>query len=653
MTIFKKTPWITVLILMCTFPSVYSEVDYNKHNIKEPTRLHQAPIPQVRQEIPPSLQQSKFNLPPTLKQRFDLLDHRASQKEKELIASDCNNMNKLASYKGEALANYIVNLPDFECHYDLFSLASLQATQIYSPENFSAIATRFVNEANTYNASNMALINLLIYLRAGYYLANYNAIEHPSLSLTEILRPGIKKLVDGHTLFKSNLVAPNTASETLNLIINMQDEAYYLTSMKNIVLGYTNNKNNPNAANALRQPSAASGFTGVLRVFFYAHNRNEGKFLLQKDTSYPEALNNFVINNRNSLSGTEIAYQLSDTANEVFRFLQYPAQKPSVKIITKNLLATTSMTGMDRDLWLAAAMGVKYNDNANCAEYNTCGFETRLADSLLKNKYTCSQTIKIKAQDMTLEQMQSSCNLLRTEESYFHDMLQTNHTPVANDHNTSLEVVVFDDYTSYSKYAAAIYSINTNNGGMYLEPGLDDIDQQARFIAHEASWMRPVFQVWNLKHEYIHYLDGRFNMFGDFKLSTAKPTVWWIEGIAEYLSKKNDNSEAINIARTGRYRLSQIFGNTYSMTDYTERAYPWGYMAIRFMFERHRNDVDNIIAKFRVGDYGSYKNTIDYIGTRYDSEFAKWVMSADTISEPTQPSSLLPPKTLLQTGLAK
>jgi hypothetical protein len=32
--------------------------------------------------------------------------------------------------------------------------------------------------------------------------------------------------------------------------------------------------------------------------------------------------------------------------------------------------------------------------------------------------------------------------------------------------------------------------------------------------------------------------DGRFDMEGDFAAATAKPTVWWIEGIAEYLSLK-------------------------------------------------------------------------------------------------------------------
>jgi microbial collagenase len=179
--------------------------------------------------------------------------------------------------------------------------------------------------------------------------------------------------------------------------------------------------------------------------------------------------------------------------------------------------------------------------------------------------------------------------------------------------------------------------MSTDNGGMYLEGDPAVPGNQARFVAHEASWLRPTFQVWNLQHEYIHYLDGRFDMKGDFTAGTAKPTVWWIEGIAEYLSRKNDNQESIDIAKTGTYKLSQIFGNTYSMQDYVTRAYRWGYMATRFMMEKHRSDVDAVIARFRVGDYDGYQTYMNYIGNRYDSEFITWVNAATTAGEPPLP----------------
>ena len=55
----------------------------------------------------------------------------------------------------------------------------------------------------------------------------------------------------------------------------------------------------------------------------------------------------------------------------------------------------------------------------------------------------------------------------------------------------------------------SIYGIDTNNGGMYLEGDPAAAGNQPRFIAYEAEWVRPAFQIWNLNHEYTHYLDGR------------------------------------------------------------------------------------------------------------------------------------------------
>jgi len=607
-------------------------------------RLKQAEPPHARTTLPPSLEQSTFKLPATTKPRYDLMPKNPSLRMQAMAATpECKNMDTLGTYHGAALADYLANLPDYECTYPLFSLSATQAANVYSSANFAAVVSRFTAEANTYSASNRALVNLALYLRAGYYLAGSNTIPLPAASQTTALRTPIRQLVEGSALYRPNAVASTTAGETIRLITNMHDEAYFLPSMKTVLARFTNSSSNPTAADALQDSNAAGGLTSALTVIFYAHSRPDGTPVLQNDASYPTALNNFVVQNKSALLTTPAAYELTDAANEAFRFMQYSGLKAMVKPMVQATLASSTMTGNDSGLWLAAASAVKYYDNANCSQYGTCDYEKKLADVVLKYSYTCSPTLRIRAQDMTTAQMQDSCAILGKEEAYFHEMLQTNKKPVANDLNTSLELVVFDDYTNYSKYASVIYGISTDNGGMYLEGDPSAAGNQARFIAHEASWLRPTFSVWNLQHEYVHYLDGRFDMKGDFSEGTSKPTVWWIEGIAEYMSLGNNNQQSIDMAKTGTYKLSQIFGNTYSMSDYVNRAYRWGYMATRFMNERHRADIDTVVAKFRVGDYEGYQSYMNYIGTRYDSEFASWVNSATTAGTPPLPTVSLPP----------
>lgn len=616
-------------------------LEYQKHS-HENQKLKQAPLPHARSVLPPSAEQIKFNLPPSKKDLQALYAHKKSSATSSTVmaaapTTACKDMATMASYSGAALANYLVSLPDPECTYGLFSLSAAQGAGMYSATNMNAVASRFAQEASAYNASNIALVNLTLYLRAGYYLASDSTIPAPAASILSNLRAPIKQLIDGTALYAPNAAWSNTASEVFKLVTNLNDEAYYLPSVKNVFVRYTNTPANPNAVNGLLQTSAAGAFTGALTVMFYAHGRSAAASIIQ-DISYPAALNNFVVNNKAALLNTSNAYQLSDTENEAFRFMKYPTLLPNVKPMVKNQLATSSMTGTDSDLWLNAASAVDYYDSANCSEYGTCNYKTQLANIVLKTSYTCSPSIKIRAQDMTTTQLQDSCNILGVEEGYFHNMLVTNQQPVANDNNKSLELVVFDDYTNYSKYAGVLFGISTDNGGMYLEGDPADVNNQARFIAHEASWLRPVFSVWNLEHEYVHYLDGRFDMAGDFGAGVEKPTVWWIEGVAEYLSHRNNYQAAIDAAKTGTYKLSTIFGNTYSMSDYVARAYRWGYMAVRFMNERHRSDVDAIVAKFRVGDYAGYQTYMNNIGTKYDAEFATWVQSATVAGEPPLPT---------------
>lgn len=603
-------------------------------------RLTQPPMPRERQTLPPSDDQVRYNLSPTQKPRTDLLPRNQSAKQASTLAAtpDCKDMNKMATYSGSALADYLVSLPDYECTYPLFSVTGAQANTIFSAANMNAVVSRVTQLQPGYNATNMALVNLVLYLRAGYYVASSGTIPEPAASLKTSLRLPLARLIEGSALYQHNAAASTTAAEVLRLVTNMHDEAYFLPSMKTVITRFTNRSGYPTAVEALKNYSASGGLTGALTVLFRAHSDPAGVQLLQNDISYANALNAFIVNNKSALLGTGFAYQLNDAANENFRFMQYANLKPAVKVQVKNTLATSTMSGADSDLWLAAADAVKYYDNANCAEYGTCNYEKTLADTILKFSKQCSPTLKLRAQEMTEAQMQEVCSTLATQETFAHAMLKTNRTPVAQDNNTALELVVFDDYTNYNKYAGRLYNISTDNGGMYLEGDPAAAGNQARFIAHEASWLRPTFKVWNLEHEYVHYLDGRFDMYGDFTLGTSVPTVWWIEGIGEYLSLKNNNQPAIDMARTRTYKLSDIFKNTYSMSDYQNRAYRWGYMATRFMMEKHRADVDNILGKFRIGDYARYQTFINQIGTAYDAEFAAWADTATTAGEPTLPN---------------
>ena len=258
-----------------------------------------------------------------------------------------------------------------------------------------------------------------------------------------------------------------------------------------------------------------------------------------------------------------------------------------------------------------------------CSDYGICNFATELKTLVLSQTYTCSPTIRILSQDMTEHQHQAACDKMGYEETYFHNTLQTGNQPVADDYNTQLQVNIFNSSTDYGKYAGPIFDIDTNNGGMYLEGDPAKPGNIPNFVAYEASYTNADHYVWNLEHEYVHYLDGRFNMYGGFAAPT-ETVVWWSEGLAEYVSKVDDNPSALDLIKNGNtYTLGEVFDTTYDGFD-VDRIYRWGYLAVRFMFERHHDDVNLMLVETRRGNWSNYKAIVDQWAVQYQSEFLQW-----------------------------
>lgn len=264
-------------------------------------------------------------------------------------------------------------------------------------------------------------------------------------------------------------------------------------------------------------------------------------------------------------------------------------------------------------------------------------------DLILQRQHICSATLSLRSEALTPEQEQAACEQLGRLEKEFHRLFSgsTNKTltPVKHDNNHSLRANIYRDQASFALYASKHFNMPTNNGGMYLE-GLPELtDNHAEFVAYQ----REQGKVHNLGHEYIHYLDGRFNLYGDFCANLhdshaapencPKPApqtpylVWWGEGIAEYLAHGKNNPAAILQGKKKTYRLSQLFDTGYENNNDSTRIYSWGYLAVRFMLERHREQIEQMLAFTRIGDYPRYQALIRSWGNSLDDEFAAWIES--------------------------
>lgn len=212
-------------------------------------------------------------------------------------------------------------------------------------------------------------------------------------------------------------------------------------------------------------------------------------------------------------------------------------------------------------------------------------------EDVLPFEHTCSPTLRLRAQDLTLDQAEGICRELGAEEQQFHQQMETGWQPVADDHNEALELVVFDSSADWKRYGSALFGgVSTDNGGIYIEGDPARPGNQARFFAYEAEWKRPAFQVWNLRHEYVHYLDGRFNQYGSFGHYPLNRTTWWSEGLAEFIAHGQCFARGLdNVAgrpASDRPALADILHLDYDKGG--EMVYSWSYTVHRFLSETGR-----------------------------------------------------------------
>jgi len=501
----------------------------------------------------------------------------------------------------------------------IYNISGPDATALFSEANMIAIANAINSRASSYTGEDTTGLEALFYFFRGAF---YVEFAHPTdiVDYTPAVKASIKTAL--RTFFNNGsawLASESNGGVLKEALINV-DSAGLGADFNDITLRVLNEYNADWASSFNMNAAANSIFTTIFR----AQWDTDMRALYATDHAILTALNNFQSSKRH-LIGTDADYVLYNATRELSRLYHIPEMEAQVKVYVKSMLDSTSKLDNTKKIWIGVASMADYYDRADCGYYNICGFAFTLEQETLAFNYKCSASLKIRAQHMYNDQAAWICQVLGNQETNFHNILGTGYVPVADDTNEALELVIFDSSEEYSTYAGLFFNMDTNNGGMYLEGAPINAKNQARFIAYEAAWMRPDFHVWNLQHEYVHYLDGRFDLYGDFSLGMSVNTVWWSEGLGEYISYGDGYASAVTLGKTQAVALSEIFKNNYGSGQ--DRVYRWGYLAVRFMFEKHRNDVNQILNLTRSGQYPEYQTFMDSIGTAYDAEFNDWLVN--------------------------
>lgn len=545
---------------------------------------------------------------------------RAKARSAGIAAAAACDVTDFTSRTGSALVQQ-VKASTTDCVNTLFSVKGNDGYLAFREAQMVTIADALRDTSASYPGdSSTGVPQLVLFLRAGYYVQYYDPSTVGSYgpALTAAIRGGLDAFFGSSHAFDVTDANGETLSEAVTLIDSAVQNARYLYVVKRLLASYNSSYDSSwymlNAVN------------NVYTVTFRGHQVPAFVQAVGADPSLLTALHDFASAHLDLL-GTDKSYLASNAGRELGRFLQHATLRDRTAPLAAALLKRSAITGRTASLWVGVAEMTDAYDRVNCAYYDTCDLAARLKNAVLPVNYTCSDSIRIRAQEMSTADLAASCTSLRNQDAYFHGITRDG-GPVADDRNSTIEVVAFDSSTDYQTYAGAIFGIDTNNGGMYLEGDPAAAGNQPRFIAYEAEWVRPVFQIWNLNHEYTHYLDGRFNMYGDFGAGLTTPTIWWVEGFAEYVSYSYRNvtyDAAIAQAAKRTYTLRTLFDTTYENADQT-RIYNWGYLAVRYMLQSHRADVDRLLGFYRSGDWNAARTLLTTtIGNRYDADWNSWL----------------------------
>ncbi|KPC66588.1 collagenase [Streptomyces chattanoogensis] len=509
-----------------------------------------------------------------------------------------------------------------ECVNTLFSITGEDAHNVFREDQMVTIANAFKDGATSYPGDNSDnVLQLVMFLRAGYYVQS----NHPDD--VGDYGPDLAKASEGSLdAFFGNSHSKDVSSangDVLSEVITLTDSANeqgrYLDTYKQVLSGYNSSYDDI--------PSMLAAVNNVYTPLWRGNWNPEYVKAVTADPSIIDTLNKFALDHLDML-GTDNSYLDSNAGMNVARYVEHQALRDKVRPLMKGLLDASKITGKTAPMWVTVASQADSYDKDNCKYFGVCDLADQLTKAALPVTHECDATHTIKAQALKPEELEAACTSLLSQDAYVHDLVKNN-GPIPDQYESTIQLVVFGSRNDYQTYAGAIYGVDTNNGGITMIGDPTKPDNKPMSIMYQRSDDNGFpARIWNLNHEYTHYVDARDDMKGDFGQQTSVPDVWWIEGFAEYVSygyRKITDDQAVSEAGKHTYKLSTLFQSTYDNSDVT-RTYPWGYLAVRYMFEKHPDDIATMLEHFRTGDYqGGYAVYNTDIGTRYDADFDAWL----------------------------
>lgn len=214
--------------------------------------------------------------------------------------------------------------------------------------------------------------------------------------------------------------------------------------------------------------------------------------------------------------------------------------------------------------------------------------------------------------------------------------------PVANDTNARVKIIVYNNQLEYEAYQTLINNLPSNNGGIYIEQNgtmytyVHDEDMyNSKYFFHTEELVR---------HEYVHYLNGRYLIPGNFNESTLYTNNGLVsieEGLANYFAGASNHHAPTPVGtmvlwfaqNPSAYNLQQDLNKSYVDNGvYEHSAMAIGYMASQGKLGELKDILrsENVtgLQAWKTGHSGMYQNYVSNLvntptKAQWDTPFIK------------------------------
>ncbi|WP_172670467.1 collagenase, partial [Chromobacterium subtsugae] len=304
-----------------------------------------------------------------------------------------------------------------------------------------------------------------------------------------------------------------------------------------------------------------------------------------------------------------------NTLRETGRFMQYPRTAPQAEAAVALHLKGERFGAA----WAEAVYALKKLGKVPCERYGICQAEQELRASLFPNRWSFDNGNLVFETPLSLAEVEPLYYAMKQVQTQLFRVAGTKQ-PVADDPNAKLRMVIYGTKTAYQRFQGLLNELSTDNGGIYIE-------KDGTFYTFQREVPRESYLTLEelVRHEYVHYLSGRFIQPGMWGTSEFyrddRRMPWYDEGFAEFMAWSTSRDgikvrgHVVDVVANGWpnsfLEPSRIMRSSYSDGwDFYSHSALWFY----YLNQRQPGKIADILAALRADDVKRFDALVNSMG---------------------------------------